>query len=449
MPDRLWTRLAALLLAVAALSLSSTLVLRSFIFKEFNDYHEGDLEDRVQWVTADLETSFEQGGGWKTEILAEDAIWALVLGMETRVVDATEVEVMSTGRALATLPALGADRIRAVSKFTGAPPTGEFIPYPLFLGGREIGRLEVRFLPFAKRDLFMQRSNRIVLIISLALGSCAIALSVLFARRFTRPIHRLSEAAAAITEGNRKARVTARGNDEIAVLSKTFNRMADTIEGQENLRRRLCANMTHELRTPLAAMRGELEGLVDGLLTPSREQLLSLLEEIERLTRFVSATEALVDAESAGLGLQKVLTPLRPILEGLGNRQAALFRQGDLALMISCDEGLQIFADVDRLGQVLQNLLANARFATGKGGKVAISAGEKEGGVWVAVQDTGRGIAPEDLPHIYERFYRGREGGLGLGLAIVKELVEAHEGRISIDSAPGVGSTFTVWLPGA
>ena len=85
----------------------------------------------------------------------------------------------------------------------------------------------------------------------------------------------------------------------------------------------------------------------------------------------------------------------------------------------------------------------------GKGGKVAISAGEKEGGVWVAVQDSGRGIAPQDLPHIFERFYRGREGGLGLGLAIVKELVEAHEGRISVDSAPGVGSTFTVWLPGA
>ena len=215
-----------------------------------------------------LGDKFEQGGGWKAEILAEDAIWALVLGMETRVVDATEVEVMSTGRALATLPALGADRIRAVSKFTRAPPTGEFIPYPLFLGGREIGRLEVRFLPFAKRDLFMQRSNRIVLIISLVLGSCAIALSVLFARRFTRPIHRLSEAAAAITEGNRKARVTARGNDEIAVLSKTFNRMADTIEGQENLRRRLCANMTHEFERRSPRCGGSSKGLSTGFLLP-------------------------------------------------------------------------------------------------------------------------------------------------------------------------------------
>jgi two-component system sensor histidine kinase BaeS len=254
-------------------------------------------------------------------------------------------------------------------------------------------------------------------------------------------------AATAIGEGNRGARVAVRGDDELAKLSRVFNRMAETLERQEALRRRLCANMTHELRTPLAAMRGELEGIADGLIPASREQLQSLLEEIERLARFVASMEELVEAEAATVGLHKVRFPLGPYLEELRARHAVLYKQKAVELSIAAGGKLEVFADPDRLGQILRNLLGNALSATEAGGRVSIAAEASAEGVKISVADTGRGIDPEELPLIFERFYHGRQGGLGLGLAIVRELVEAHGGRIDVASVPGSGSTFTVTLP--
>ena len=448
MPSPLWIRFALLLLAVAFLGLTSSFVLRAFVIGEFRHFREGEAEDRVYWVSADLEGGYEKHGGWNRGVIAEDAVWALMLGMETRVVDGAGKVVMDTVTALDELPPLRKARVRSMSGLDGARQGGEFVPYPLFLAGKEIGRLEVRFLPFGKEELFIRRSQRFLILSSLLIGGLAIVLSVLFARRLTGPIRRLAAAAQAVGKGDLKARVEAGGEDEMADLSRTFNAMANALEVNEALRRRLNANAAHELRTPLAAMRGELEGMLDGLIPVTVAQHQSLLDETDRLTRIIAGMEELIQAEASILTLKKEAIRLRPFLDGMHERYAPLFLGRKIALRLECAEHVITTADPDRLSQVLVNLLGNALKATPAGGSVTILAESRGRDTAVAVIDSGCGIGEDDLPFIFERFYRGSKGGLGLGLAIVKELVEAHGGSITVDSGPRRGSAFTVLLPG-
>lgn len=446
MRSRLWLKFAALLLLVAAVSLSSALILRTFIVREFTGYLEGEMEDRVYWVTADLEGAYERNGGWRAETLAEDAVWALLLGMETRVIDAGGSVVMDTARALETLPPLSRERVQAVSALEKAGRSADCVLYPLFLAGKEIGRLDVRFLPLGKEDLFIRRSNLFLLASSLLIGGLVVVLSIIFARRLTAPIRTLAEAAEAIGRGNLKTRVEARGSDELASLSRTFNRMAHTLELQESLRKKLCANAAHELRTPLAAMRGELEGMMDGLIPSGQDQLKSLHDETGRLTNVIAAMEELIQAEASVLSLNKQEIRLRPFLARIVERYGVLFREKGVELRLACEDQITAVADPERLSQILVNLLGNALKATEPGGSVSVRSCPTGSGAAIAVEDTGCGIGPEELPFIFERFYRGERGGLGLGLAIVRELVEAHGGRIDVQSEPGKGSVFTVVL---
>lgn len=375
MRSRLWVKFAALLLFIAAVAMSSSIILRTFIMEEFKKYHEGEMEDRVYWVTADLEGAYEKYGSWNGEVIAEDTVWALMLGMETRIVDADGKVVMDSARALDTLPPLSKARVRGVTGIDRLEPDGSFLPYPLFLGGREIGRLEVRFLPFGKEELFIQRSNRFLLVSSLLTGGLTLVLSMLFASRLTGPIRKLVVAAEAIGQGNLKSRVEVRGKDEIARLSKSFNRMVQTLEIQESLRKKLCANAAHELRTPLAAIRCELEGMMDGLIPATREQLQSLHDETGRLTRIISGMEELIQAEASILTLKKQNIRLKPFLAAIAERYSTLFQNEGVKFRLLCKEEIMVAADPDRLAQIMVNLLGNAMKATEGGGTITVPFG--------------------------------------------------------------------------
>jgi two-component system sensor histidine kinase BaeS len=267
------------------------------------------------------------------------------------------------------------------------------------------------------------------------------------ARWLVAPIRRLASAASAIGRGELTARVPVQGEDELATLSRSFNRMAETLELQESLRKKLYANAAHELRTPLAAMRGELEGMQDGLIPVSPGQIASLLEETRRLTALVEGVESLVQAEATPLTMQRQVVDLTTFMEGLAQRYDALFGEKGVSLRLQVPEGLTAWADPDRLSQVLVNLLSNALRACDAGGEVTVAARPAAGGTELTVQDTGHGIDAQDLPHIFERFYRGAGGGRGIGLAIVREIVAGHGGTVAVESAPGVGAHFTVFLP--
>jgi two-component system, OmpR family, sensor histidine kinase BaeS len=443
----LWLKFLILLVVVSLVALSAAFLLRQLMLKDFREYLEGEREDRIYWITAAMESSYDKNEGWGNKDVVENMLWALMLGFDVKLYDAKGEMVMDTEHAITAQSDAVVRRVIALSDFD-ARRTGEmFVPYPLFLGGDQIGTVEVSLLKPRKEGVFVERSNELLLLSLVALGSIAIILSIIISRRLTNPIKRLTSAARDISGGNLKSRVSIAGTDEIATLADTFNRMAQSLEVQESLRRKLTANIAHELRTPISAIQGELEGMMDGFIPVEKESLQSLYAEIGRLRKIIEGIEELSQAEASSRYLRKSFFSLRQFLEGITGRFGRLFEEKGVGLALECNEGLSINADPDRLSQVIINLLSNALKVTGVGGKVSVAAHEGPDGTVIEIGDTGSGIKDDELPFIFERFYRGSRGGLGIGLTIVKELTEAHGGTVTVRSEVGKGSVFTLNFP--
>jgi two-component system sensor histidine kinase BaeS len=443
----LWFRFLLLLVGVAIVSLSSAFILRDFMLADFREYREGEMEDRVYWVIADLEGTYDKYKGWKEDSIREDLIWALMLGFEVRVLNEDNRVVMSTDKALASLSAQVSDRVIAVFRTRMEQPGGEYIPYPLFLRGREIGRLDVKFLRPKREAAFVDRSNHFLFLALLAMGGIAVVLSIFFARKLTRPIRELAAATRAVAVGELYSRVDASGSTEIRHLSENFNRMAESLELQESLRKKLITNVAHELRTPMGAMQSELESIRDGIVPLTRENVESLLDEIDRLRGVVDGIEQLSQAQASALSLGKETFNLSQYLENV--RERLLRSTGDRRIIIDveCDDTISVHADADRLTQVMLNLLSNALKAVDDNGHIVLKGAQSRIETLISVIDNGMGIREEELPFIFERFYSATKGGLGIGLSIVRELVQSHGGHIEVQSEWGKGSAFTVGLP--
>ncbi|MBK5229883.1 MAG: HAMP domain-containing protein [Thermoleophilia bacterium] len=267
-----------------------------------------------------------------------------------------------------------------------------------------------------------------------------------------RPLRRLTAAARKIQLGDLDARVVAGGTPEIRELSHAFNRLAETLEQEEQIRRHAAADVEHELRTPLAGIVSRIEAAQDGVLADEQANLGAMHTEALRLSRLVEDLGKLAEAQQPGLTLHKELVDLRE----LTRERALVYRDYLQAKGVTFDERLSTahaYGDRGRIIQIVDNLLANALRYTDAGGVVTIAVDECDGEALIEVADSGIGIKSEDLPHIFERFWRGdpsrdrRIGGAGIGLAIVRELVRAHDGRIDVESRPGHGSRFRVTLP--
>jgi signal transduction histidine kinase len=286
-----------------------------------------------------------------------------------------------------------------------------------------------------------------------------IAFTAIFAgsmafRRFIPPVADVMAAADAVAEGDLSVRVREDVPGEFGRLAKSFNRMAAQLEADEAQRRNLTADVAHELRTPLHIIQGNLEGILDGVYPASPEHISATLEETRLLARLVSDLQTLSLAEAGQLPLHREPVSARDLLEDIQTSFAGVAGEAGVALEIEApgDEvAVTLSADPDRLEQVLSNLVANALRYTPPGGKIVLRAKTSAETVCLEVADTGRGIPPEDLPHIFDRFWRGDKArghqdgaGSGLGLAIAKQLVQAHGGKIWAESQPGVGTTFII-----
>ena len=301
---------------------------------------------------------------------------------------------------------------------------------------------------------FIAAVNRSVLFGALVAGVAAVIISSFVAGRILRPVGHLTAAAEKMSHGDLSVRVPVESQDELGQLAVAFNSMAGNIEQQEQLRRNMVGDVAHELRTPLTNLRGYLEAVRDGLISPDDALVDNLYEETMLLTRLVSDLHELAQAEAGQLTLVRTPTPLPEVVEQAVEILRPQATAKDVQLAVDIPDGLpDVDIDRERIGQVLRNLLNNALAHTPSGGQIGVSAARDNGSVQVSVCDTGEGIGPDDLPHVFDRFYRAdrsrarQTGGYGLGLAIVKQLVLTHGGTITVESEPGEGSTFRFTLP--
>ena len=298
---------------------------------------------------------------------------------------------------------------------------------------------------------------------ALAATLAAVLVSLLVSRQVVAPVREMVQASRRIAEGHYAERVQVPGDpatgemDELAMLALSFNQMAARLERTEAIRRQLIGDVAHELRTPLTTLKGSLEGLMDGVLPADPETLQQLAAEAERMGKLVNDLQELSRVEAGAYELNRRTLSMNEVITSVSTRLARQFEEKGVTQELELPPDLPpVFADEDRLGQVLLNLIGNALQYTLAGGQVRVTAGQKGNEVQVSVSDTGIGIPPEHLPHVFDRFYRVDKsrsragGGSGIGLTIARYLVEAHGGRIWASSrGPGQGSLFAFSLPAA
>jgi len=342
------------------------------------------------------------------------------------------------------------DGTRFGSNLTGAETASATVA----LGGRRVGNIEVAQQGtglLTPEEAHLQHSlDRLHLAAGAASVVAALLLAFLLAETLSRPLRRIRVAAQRIGQGDLQARIDPVGDPEVRSVAQALNRLAETLEHEEEIRKQTVADLAHELRTPVNGLLARIEAAQDGVLT-GPDNLEAMHEEALRLTRLLDDLARLADAEQPGLLLEKHSLDLGEIARTAGESFAPRFADAGIGFQIEA-RSVWVDGNAERLDQVVSNLLANALRYTERGGSVALRVVPAGDDAILEVADTGVGIAPDDLQHIFTRFWRGdpsrsrATGGTGIGLAIVRELVRAHDGRIDVDSTVGEGSRFRVVL---
>jgi len=280
-------------------------------------------------------------------------------------------------------------------------------------------------------------------------GIFLIALLLVGMRRFAVPLGDIVEAANRVAEGDYSARVAGQGPPSLRTVGGAFNTMASRLEAQDRQRRDLMADIAHELRTPLSVIQGRLEGLLDGVYPRDDQVIDGLIDETRLLSRLVDDLRTLANAESGALHLQKEPTDLAVLIQDVVRSFSVEAQSRHLSLGVDAPPDLPLITvDPLRIREVVSNLVSNTLNHTPEGGTISIAVTVVNDRVVVTVTDTGSGIAPDELPKIFDRFYKGRSSrGSGLGLTIARNLVAAHGGAIRAESLPGQGTTVTFTLP--
>jgi len=463
MVNRLWVKLLIAFGLVALAAVGVGLVLTNRITAhQFAVYVGQGRQARAERLAPELAAYFAQNGSWAG---VADLLPSLAgsspgqgqgrgqghssgSGQVERVVvaDAEGVVVADTEGELAGERLSDAERAVAV---------------PVVVAGQTVGMV---LLPSgeASRQLeeeYLQQVNRSLLWAGLAAAVVALIAGLWLARQLTAPLREMTGAAQQMAHwsaasGDQVPQVAVRSRDEIGELGQAFNQMAQTIGHQEVLRRNLMADIAHELRTPLTVIRGDLEGLLDGVLEPTPEALASVQEEALLLSRLVDDLRALAQAEAGQLRLERQPTDVGELLRGVVSSLDLQAEEHGQTLALEVAPDLPpVNADPQRLRQVAANLVWNALRHTPAGSRVTVGAARSEGSpgqIVVSVADNGPGIAPEELEHVFDRSWRGKRAGSdgsGLGLAIAHELVRAHGGRMWVESEVGKGSRFYFTIP--
>jgi signal transduction histidine kinase len=440
-------RLAAAFAGVGIAAAAITAILVNVLFaSRFTSYLESQQHQTQRELVASLSASYERSGGWDLADLRSLESLALADGGTMVLLDARGDVVWN--------PSAGpGGRMATVHRaMMGNPPLGPATRLAVSVGGSRVGTAVVRVptLGVLPQDVAFRSSvNRTLLLGGFIAAAVALSLGFVLARRATAPARELTHAARALASGDRAERVDFDAKDELGEMARAFNAMADTIEQEDELRRSFASEVAHELRTPLAILQTQVEGMQDGVVSADDAALESLHEETLRLSRLVADLEMLASADAARFSLRPQPTSVRALLEDAATEFRGPFAEEGVLLTTSLEDAR---ADVDatRVHQVVSNLLSNALKFTPAGGEVRLSSHVTSREVEIRVSDTGVGIPPAEVGHVFDRFFRGRTvraNGSGIGLAVARELVLAHGGSIEAESTVGMGTTLRVRLP--
>ncbi len=460
-PHTFSRRLALAFAVVAALTAALAGLLLSAAWNyQFTQYLHANLQNTADGIAGLSADAYPQLGGWTIQTLSQLPRFGPATGVGVQILDPSGKIVYddaSMSAHVRDVTGLGAEQ--------GAPepgvvlePRGPVVTSKVMVAGKEVGTVRVWTYSagalMTERDQKFKRGSLAGLAIAalVAIGFASLG-GVWYANRLVRPIERITETAQALKSGDRDARTGLEGDDEIGFLGRTFDEMADSIEADREMERRLTADVAHELRTPLQAIQATVEAMQDGVLPADEERLGIVRDETVRLARLADGILELTRLERGSVPFVCTRLDLAVPVRAAVDTHEALIETRRIVLSVDIAEGVYACVDSDRLQQAVGNLLSNAARYTPAGGRIEVGVHRDIGQAVIEVADTGMGIAEKDLPLVFSRFWRADEarattsGGLGIGLAVTKEIVERHKGTIGVSRRRGGGSVFAIRLP--
>lgn len=429
--------------------------------RQFRLYSSDRLKDDQQEAVRVLEEIYSSGGYWDRNMLAELSgnilRWPMVhaaLYDSDGTLIAEFRRSMRHGAMRGPGPMKENDKTQSFMRATS--PELVMNEIPVSYEDKVVGKVRFLCLPFreSREGVFLKKFNSLMVYAIAFMLMIAVIISFIMANVISRPVLNVSKRASLISRGKYRVQDDLRSDiTELQLLIDSINRLGLGLEEQEELRKRLMSDIAHELRNPLTIIKSHLEAFEDGVWEPTKERVKLTVDEIDRLSRMISEIEKLTSIENAGKGLVIESINLSKEIERVAMTFDPLFSAKSVELKREIEEDVMFAADGDKIRQAVENLLSNALRYTDSGGEASISLEKSVGEVYIKVKDTGIGISSEDLPYIFERFYRTDKsrarssGGLGIGLAITKAAVEAHGGSVSAESREGKGSTFIIRLP--
>ncbi|MBQ8921616.1 MAG: HAMP domain-containing histidine kinase [Oscillospiraceae bacterium] len=447
---------AIVFIVIALISVSANLLIRS----RFEAYMESEQARLAKELADELANQYDAAAAsWNTDYIHGVGMYAVNDGYFLKVLDTErgtvwDIEQHDMDCCKEMMDKISSDMERLRNS------GGSFVSheYPMYQGQALIGYAEIMYYTpyYANENAFhfLYSLNLILVVIGIVSMIGAVITGLIFARRITSPVSRVISRTRRIAGGDYSADDDNNaGSAEMQELSQAVTAMAQTLDRQEKLRTRLTGDVAHELRTPLTNIASHLEMMCEGIWEPTPERLTSCYEEIQRISGLVDDMEKLHRIDAEQLILNKTVFDIRPLIGNIVSLFENETAAKGLTVERSCGD-ISVCADRDRIAQVVTNLLSNAVKYTEKGGHIRIIAESSDDHFRLTVKDTGIGIMPDDLPHVFERFYRADKsrnrstGGSGVGLAVAKAIIDAHGGTITAESEYGKGSEFTFSLPG-
>ena len=456
------TRVTAAFAFIAVMTALVAIGVLSFVWEQhFQTYTQSNMQSLANTTAERIELVYQETGtlySKEVQVVAEYAestgsVGVIISAQDGRIVyDSSQVRLDEVGE--------GKDRV-VMSGTSFAPPMSSNNQYeyaPIVVDDMAVGSVRVWVwgsdaLLTPIDEQFRENSYQAMIFATVLAILLATCIGFLFARALVSPINRMTSTAKAIKEGDLTARTELHGEDEIARLGETFDAMADSIERDRELERRLTTDVAHELRTPLMAIQSTVEAMVDGVFAPDEERLETVNSEVQRLSRLVDAILKLSRLENRSTPMKKEVVDVGELIAGIVATHEAFVADSGLTLAYEMERGVRVLGDADMIRQATANLISNAVRYTPEGGRITVRVKRGDIMASIAVEDTGIGLSPDEAKMVFSRFWRadaGRtreSGGLGIGLSVVKEIVERHNGWVQVEGRKGEGACFTIHVP--